>query len=678
MVLYLLIYALILSISTLLIMILDVKWKGFLTVLAVILNALLSAGVAGFSLAGHSLAASFRGTEVTGSITLQADALSGWFLLVIQFSMVTGALYGLHYMGAYRDRKHSLTFHGIAYLILQASLTFLCMVRHSILFLILWETMTLSAVLLVIFDHKRQDIIRAGINFLVQSHLSIVFLTLAFLWIYSRTHSFDFNRITDFTAGYTQLINLALFLLFFAGFAFKAGFVPFHTWLPHAHPAAPSHISGVMSGVMLKIGIYGILRMLLLIKTDYTVLGYFLLIISAITGVYGVMLAIIQHNLKKLLAYHSIENIGIIGLGIGVGAIGIGAGNPLVITLGFAGCLMHVLNHSLFKSLLFYGAGNVFQSTHTLNVGHLGGLIRRMPHTSFLFLIGSMAICGLPPFNGFISEFLIYSGLFNSLSLKNSAELLGILTAIFSLALIGGLALYCFGKVFSIVFLGQARSRPEEPVREASWGKLWPMYLILLPIVSIGLFPNLYFSLLTGPVNLFLGLQPEFQGTGAQPVIFMPVLKYVGLASAVFLILAALIYLIRNRFRSGVPEKISATWGCGYTGGTARMQYTAGSFSRNFRKLAEPVLSVHSREEGTRGIFPESGSHTTHSGDKMEEWLIDRPLAGIRYLFSKLRFLQNGNPQYYILYGVVFITLVITLPMISGLIKALLELLNRI
>jgi len=268
-----------------------------------------------------------------------------------------------------------------------------------------------------------------------------------------KTGSFDFNAISIYTASHQDVTTLLLFMFFFIAFAVKAGFVPFHTWLPYAHPAAPAHISGIMSGVLIKIGIFGILRMILLIKTDYTTIGYIILTLSVVSGLYGVMLAIMQHNLKKLLAYHSIENIGIIGIGIGIGCIGLGANNPIVASLGFAGALLHTLNHALFKSLLFYTAGNVYQATHTLDIEKLGGLVKKMPQTAILFLIAAIAICGIPPFNGFISEFIIYNALYYW---TQDAMMLSLLACIFSvlgLVLIGGLAMLCFTKAFGVVFL---------------------------------------------------------------------------------------------------------------------------------------------------------------------------------------------------------------------------------
>ena len=262
-------------------------------------------------------------------------------------------------MKKYRDRKSDITMHCIAFILVQFALIGICAVQNGFIFLLFWELMALSVFLLVIFEHQKPETIKAGLNYIVQSHISIVFIMLGFLYVAFKTGKFDFDAIRDFSDQQNILAGTALFLCFFIGFAIKAGFVPFHTWLPYAHPAAPSHVSGIMSGVVIKIGIYGILRMLLLIKTDYATIGYIILFISIFTGIYGVMLATIQHDLKKLLAYHSIENIGIIGIGIGIGCIGLGSTNKWMAILGFSGALLHTLNHSLFKSLLFFSAGNV-------------------------------------------------------------------------------------------------------------------------------------------------------------------------------------------------------------------------------------------------------------------------------------------------------------------------------
>jgi hydrogenase-4 component B len=433
-----------------------------------------------------------------------------------------------------------------------------------------------------------------------------------------------------------------------------------------------------MSGVIIKIGIYGILRILLLTKTDFALLGYIILCVSLLSGVYGVMLAIIQHNLKKLLAYHSIENIGIIGIGIGLGTIGIGTNNPVLITLGFAGGMLHVLNHSLFKSLLFFSAGSIYQTTHTMNIERLGGLVKHLPHTSFLFLIASLAICGLPPFNGFVSEFLIYSGLFAGLGDNNPVSLLVMLTGIFGLAIIGGLAILCFTKAFGVIFSGTPRYIYENAPTESNKGKLIPMYLILALILGIGLMPQFFFNLLSSPIKLFsdkISCVPVVSSINSMTSELM---TNISRGAMGFLVLAGMIYYIRKKIIHRRPVVILSTWGCAYTGNQDKMQYTASSFIRTYRKLAEPLLSLHRKKKEIKGIFPHEVWHETHPGDKAEEWLIDAPLNQVRYFFNKFRFLQNGNPQYYVLYGAVFISLVISVPILLEVIRSLIAFLTQL
>jgi NADH:ubiquinone oxidoreductase subunit 5 (subunit L)/multisubunit Na+/H+ antiporter MnhA subunit len=390
------------------------------------------------------------------------------------------------------------------------------------------------------------------------------------------------------------------------------------------------------------------------------------------------MHAILQHNLKKLLAYHSIENIGIIGIGIGLGTIGIGTNNLLLTTLGFAGGMLHVLNHSLFKSLLFYGAGNVYQATHTMNIEHLGGIVKRMPHTSILFLVAALAICGLPPLNGFVSEFLIYSGLFNGLKTGNMVSMLSLLISVFGLVIIGGLALLCFTKAFGAVFLGNSRHHFPHPPTESSAGKLIPMYMVMGLILAIGLCPNFFLGMLSEPLKLFtdkLSLSAEAAYTVTNTGYTM---MYIGWCSTGLIVLTGIIFFIRKKITAQKSVAITPTWSCGYVGNTAKMQYSASSFVRTYRKLAEPLLSIYKKKKEIKGIFPRDGWRETHPYDIVEEWLIDIPLKQIKYFLGKFRFLQNGMIQMYTLYGIVFIILVLGLPFLYGAIKSLIEFLNHL
>jgi hydrogenase-4 component B len=649
---------------------------GVVTVSVVIVISAITGYLAIRSLLGDSYSVILRGTELFGRVIISVDALSAWFILTINFTMITGVLYGFNNMKKYKNKEGELTLHCIAYILAHFALLGICSVQNGFIFLLLWEIMALSMFVLVIFEHTKPDTIKAGINYIVQSHISIVFIMLGFIYVAVKTGSYSFSSIEEFARSQPPLAGTALFLCFFIGFAIKAGFVPFHTWLPYAHPAAPSHISGIMSGVVIKIGIYGILRILLLIRTDYSAIGYIVLFISVITGLYGVMLAIVQHDLKRLLAYHSIENIGIIGIGIGLGCIGLGTGNNLMSVLGFSGALLHTLNHSLFKSLLFYSAGNVLQAVHTLNLERLGGVIKKMPQTALLFLAAAVAICGLPPLNGFISEFMIYGGLYNWLYSASLLSLVSIVFSVAALALIGGLAILCFTKAFSIVFLGNERREHKNLITETSFWQLFPMYMVLSLMLLIGFFPAFFISSLGRPVSLFTG-SPEISTVllkgGATTA-----LKNISLLSSGLIIFILILVGLRRLSYRGKVIDTQSTWDCGYGVKNPRIQYTAASFARSYLKHAKPVLDIEKDESEVKGTFPTGKHYSTHSYDKLERVLIDKPLNLLNRITDLFLFLQNGQLQRYILYGIVFIASVIGLPQIFNRIHTLINFLNNL
>ncbi|MFZ4741060.1 MAG: proton-conducting transporter membrane subunit [Bacteroidales bacterium] len=660
-------YLVIVSIAIFLVPFVNVKGKGIIMFSAIIINAFLSSYYAVNTLFGQTFEFILPGSLISGLVPIRIDSLSGWFMLIINFVFITGSFYGIFYMNSYKKQNNSLSLHAIALLILHSALLGLCVIQNSLVFLIVWEMMALSSFILIIFEHEKTATIKAGINFLIQSHICIIFLMLGFIWVAIKQNSFDFNAITAYASG-NHGVAIILFLCFFIGLAIKAGFVPFHTWLPYAHPVAPAHISGIMSGVIIKIGIFGILRMLLLIKPDYTIIGYLILFISVISGLYGVMLAIIQHNLKKLLAYHSIENIGIIGIGIGIGCIGKGSNNQLLASLGFAGALLHTLNHGLFKSLLFYTAGNIYQSTHTLNIESLGGLVKKMPQTAFLFLIAAIAISGIPPFNGFVSEFLIYNGLYSWLHDATLAALITIVFSILGLVLIGGLALLCFTKAFGIVFLGNPRQQFQHEIKEVSLFQLIPLYLITFFIIFIGLFPNLFLNLLNQPIALFAGTLNN--GNIALSFHVLNVIQPINWAMWMLVLIVILIFLIRKYVTRKQKSVIESTWGCAYIGSAPKTQYTANSFIRPYRKLFKPFLLIFKHKKDVEGIFPGTSHYESHSYDKIEIWLIDSPIRALKSFVGRFTFLQNGRLQFYILYGIAFIVSVICIPVIY---KAIIE-----
>lgn len=616
----------------------------------------------------------YTGSMITGPLTFKGDYLSAWFIAVISFTFLTATFYGIKYLSKYKNEITKLKTHAISFVLVYTALIDLCFAQNAILFLVAWEIMAFGSFIIIIFEWDKKETLKAGINFLIQSHIGILLLTIGFIWIKVKTGSFDFSAIASYTNNHPAL-GFGLFMVFFTGFAIKAGFVPFHTWLPLAHPAAPAHISGLMSGVIIKIGIFGILRMITFIQTDYTVVGYFILIVSVITGVYGVMLAIVQHNLKRLLAYHSIENIGIIGMGIGLGTLGIGMQNQAMFVLGFSGALLHTLNHSLFKSLLFYAAGNVYQATHTMNIEALGGLIKKVPHTAYLFLIASLAICGLPPFNGFISEFFIYKGFFSGLETSHLLFTMAMLFSILGLVLIGGLALICFTKAFGVVFLGNNRGKLRvEPVEKPM--NIVPLYFIAFAMLLIGILPFLFSDALLQVTSLFN--KGDFANSiqVMHPTLFT--IKLVGYVSLGFIIIMFIIYFLKRKTTKTKPLSNCETWGCGYMGSIPKAQYTASSFIRTYRKLAEPVLFIKKDKKSLETIYPGEIKQTTHPYDKTEYWFIDKPLFWYNRLLDRFVFLQNGNIQYYIFYGFIFITLVFLFPLIISKILNFIKFFNQL
>jgi len=595
----------------------------------------------------------------TGNIMLMTiDRLSAFFILVINITVLTGLVYARGYLAPYLKNKSQLSFsiHYFSYLWLWLSMLMVVMVRDGLSFLIVWEIMALSSFFLVIFDAEERTILKTGINYLIQMHAGMFFIMIGFLIVERETGIMSFNSLGGYFSSHP---NFPLFLIFFVGFAIKAGFIPLHTWLPEAHPAAPSHVSGVMSGVMIKMGIYGIVRVLMAMQSDLLLTGTVILIVSLFSGVMGVMMAIVQHDLKRLLAYHSIENIGIIGTGIGLGMIGLALGSQVLAVLGFAGGLLHVLNHSLFKSLLFFNAGSVYLTTHTRNMEQLGGLMKRMPWTALLFLTGSLAICGLPPFNGFISEYLIYMGMFKSLAGATLTHSILIVGSVVGLSLIGGLAIFCFTKAFGIVFLGGTRSQKAVDASEASRSMILPQLFTVLLILLIGLGSPLVVKPMFDLVSLSFRIPIPVMETGS----FISNLSQISLTGGVFVLTMAALLVYRRYHLKRRQVVAGPTWGCGYTAATPRMQYTATSFAYNYNHVAKPLLqNVKIMDEIKEDeLFPAERNFESHSDDLFRRYLIDKPVDWVSGLLKKIAVMQTGRIQHYILYAFLFMLLVLLL-----------------
>jgi len=599
---------------------------------------------------------------ITSIPELIIDRLTAFFITVINITVLVGLLYSRGYLKQYYTIKNSLRFsiHYFSYLWLYLSMLMVVMIREGLPFLIVWEIMALSSFLLVIFDAEDTSVMKTGISYLIQMHAGMFFLLTAFLIVGKATGEMSFDSVAVYFSGHS---NILLFILFFIGFGIKAGFMPLHTWLPQAHPAAPSHISGVMSGVMIKMGIYGILRILMSVHQDMISIAVIILVVSVLSGIIGIMMAIVQQDLKKILAYSSIENIGIIGMGIGLGALGMAKGNNTLAVLGFGGALLHVLNHSFFKSLLFFNAGSVYSVTHTRNTGQMGGLMKKMPYTSVLFLIGSLAICGLPPFNGFISEFIIYSGMFKSLSSSGIYQSIFIMGSIVALSLIGGLAIFCFTRAFGIVFLGQARSQRASAAEEVEKSMIFPQFITVGFIILIGVASSLFVR----PVFKIVTTGFKIPETGLSDTSFISSLSGISVAGGIFVVLVAIILIYRKYHLSSKVVANGPTWGCGYTAPSPQQQYTSTSYSYNFNHLAKPVLQTKKimDEIGENEIFPSGRSFRSESEDVYKKYLIDKPVDLVSGLLKRIAVMQTGRIQDYILYAFVFMLIVLLLTWIN-------------
>ncbi len=583
-----------------------------------------------------------------GAFSVGIDPLSAFFLIPTFLLSGLAAAYAVGYFRPWNGRNPGRFW--LFYNALVASMALVALARNGVLFLVAWEAMSLVSFFLVVHDDAGAGVREAGWIYLVATHIGTAFLLALFILLGRAGGSQDF-------AAYAVPAGSAggLFALALVGFGTKAGLVPFHVWLPEAHPAAPSPVSAVMSGVMIKTGIYGIVRTLVLLGAVPGWCAWLMLGMGAVSGVFGVLFALAQRDLKRLLAYSSIENVGLVAMGIGLGMLGVHHGLPAVAALGFAGGLLHVLNHAVFKGLLFLGAGSVAHATGTRNVERMGGLLRRMPWTGAAFVAGSVAICGLPPFNGFTGEFLIYVGSFKMLLGAGSAALGGLL-ALVALALIGGLAAACFTRAFGIAFLGEPRSSAAEQVHEAPLSMRGPMLVLAALCLAIGLGAGGVVRLMEPAVAMLVGSAAVDAGRNSAPWLF-PIA-----CGAVMLLLLALIgslALLRRRLLAGRSVRRAVTWDCGYAAPAASMQYTATGFAQPLTQAAAALLRPEIESRPPEGIFPAAASFHAETPDAARERLFDPLFRGAAKWLGRLRWLQQGRVHWYILYLVVVLAVLL-------------------
>ena len=584
------------------------------------------------------------------SLSLGLDPLSAYFVAVILVLAVPAAAYGKGYL-AHREPSAWGSAGWAFFLALVASMVLVVLARDGILFLLAWEAMAMASFFLVVFDHGKPEVRRDGVIYLAWTHLGAAALVALFGIWGARSGSLAFDALagTPLPSG----ASWAVLLLALVGFGSKAGLVPFHVWLPRAHPAAPSHVSALMSGVMIKMGIYGLMRTILLAGTPPAAWGYALLGLGILSALGGVIYALAQHDLKRLLAYHSVENVGIIAMGLGAGLVARAWGMGEAATLATAGALLHVLNHGLFKGLLFYSAGAATQAAGTRDIESMGGLLRRMPVTGASFLAGSAAICALPPLNGFVSEGLIYLGLLKCGLQGPHPYALALFATIPALALVGGLALACFAKASGVVFLGEPRSKGAASCREVSAWMTGPMVVVALACAAVGLGAPWLFRIVEPAARVLAGVPPS-EASGA--MVGSGFLLFVMAGSWALLALCGALLTLRGALLRGRRVEEGPTWGCGFSAPTARMQYTASSFADPLLSPFARLMAPSVRKLRPKGLFPKASAFRSHYEDPAERGLFDRAVRGIQFLAGTLRPLQHGRLQIYLLY--ILVTLV--------------------
>lgn len=605
--------------------------SGVLALAAVVLSGLEDAGYLNLPMAPLAL------QRLVG-----LDAVQRWFYVPIAVVGPLAAHYGLGYWPQAEHPENGRKV-GIFLGVMIGAMFMLVAARSAIPFLFGWEMMALAAFFLITTEDGEAAVRRAGWHYLVATHTGTLCLFAMFSLMRAASGSYDLGSLHG--AGLSHGTAQAIFILGLIGFGLKAGVVGLHVWLPGAHANAPSHVSALLSGVMLKMGVFGVVRVLQWLPNPEPWSGALLLTLGVATGLYGISMAMGQHDLKRLLAFSSIENIGIIFMGLGLAQVGRSAGRPEWIVLGLGGALLHVWNHALFKALLFFCAGSVLHGTGTRDVGLLGGLAKRMPRTAIAFLFGSVAICALPPLGGLAAELPVYLGFFHSVNTRDSATWVLLSLAATALALIGALALAAFVQVGGALFLGEPRTEQGAHAHEAPAAMLRPMALVAAFMLFLGLGPFFVAPLVDTVAAVWAG-----PGTHLQPLGDLVPFGTLGLFSlGLCAVTAALAWFLRERLRRFGSTR-SVTWDCGYALPNVRMQYTPSSLSQILTSMQRLFLMPNAETPPDLGIFPRHSEHRRIVRDTLLEDVLVPALRGAAWAFSYVRVLQRGRIQAYFLY----------------------------
>jgi hydrogenase-4 component B len=603
---------------------------------------------------------------------LRLDPLSGFFMVIVGLVVSAIALYGPGYVREYQHGKQPLPVLGLFTGLFIAGMLLVLIADDAFAFMVAWELMSVSSYVLVAYQHQHAANRRAAFLYLLMAQVGALAILLGFGVLAGAgkagDFSFDALRHAHLALNWASVaFGLALF-----GFGMKAGLVPAHAWLPDAHPVAPSHISALMSGVMLKVAVYGFIRFTFdLVGNVHWAWGVVTLLIGSASALLGILYALMQNNLKRLLAYSSIENLGIVFMGLGLAMIFIGAGHPALGVLALIAALYHALNHAMFKSLLFLGAGAVISRSHESDLEQMGGLIRRMPQTAFLFLIGCISISALPPFNGFASEWLTFQAALQAPVLASGVLRSVIPVTAAVLALTAALSAACFVKVFGVAFLGRARSRHVRHAREVSLGMRAGQGLLAVLCVLLGVLPTWVVSALDAIPQLLLG--SGLPNAAAHGWLWLtPIAREMASYSAPLVVLGVGLawgigWLLLHRQRSREQRRRGYPWDCGFGALNARMQYTSTAFSMPIRRIFAPVWRIDEQIEETadkvQPLRVASIRHQLQIGD--HSWTaIYEPLA--RTVLSASRLIgriQTGSIRTYLGYS--FFTLILLLWLIT-------------
>lgn len=600
-------------------------------------------------ISGHNLSLKSAWPLPLGSCAIGIDSLSGLFLCAIFALAMLCALYGWGY-NAPSVKNSGDRFAWLWLSLLTASMALVVVARDAVLFLLAWEIMSLSSFFLVAFENNQEKVRRAAWTYLVATHLGTAFLLVMFVLMGAAAGSFDFYVFSGFAAMQEKnsgFMNL-FFILALIGFGTKAGFYPLHVWLPEAHPAAPSHVSALMSGVMIKTGIYALIRFVAISGPPPAWWGWLVVLIGAASGILGVVFALAQHDLKRLLAYHSVENIGIIALGLGLGLVGWSYDNRLIMLAGFAGSLLHVVNHAIFKGLLFLSAGSVLHAVNCRDMEKMGGLFKKMPVTGAAFLTGSVAISGLPPLNGFVSEFLIYTAALLCILQNQAGAILPGIAVIGSLALIGGLATACFSKAFGVVFLGKPRTPEMQNAHECGWTMRLPMVVLSVACLIMALAAPFIMPALCSAAGNIAGMTVDLNGADAR--MLKTVTLWISAASLAFLSLLFLLALLRFFLLRGRSVAKTVTWDCGFAKPSPRMQYTASSFAQPITNMFRRALDIRTHGNLPSEFFPKNASFSAHTDDTAQRYIFAPIFRSVDRALACLRWIQEGRVQVYVLY----------------------------